>query len=156
MTRELEAVEEGERRFHSVDPGFTWTDIHTSQLPFLHSWVVWVAGPLLGARFFGFQIVATEFKGIQFLSSHSPCKRKQSAPPWKSNPNHFMTGLQFKRQPPLCGSLRVGVDVVAIGKIAGKHHFFLLSVAPSLFHHFQTVSHRLDRFQYDVELKSNN
>lgn len=50
MTRELEAVEEGERRFHSVDPGFTWTDIHTSQLPFLHSWVVWVAGPLLGAR----------------------------------------------------------------------------------------------------------
>ena len=65
MTRELEAVEEGERRFHSVDPGFTWTDIHTSQLPFLHSWVVWVAGPLLGARFFGFQIVATEFKGIQ-------------------------------------------------------------------------------------------
>ena len=74
MTRELEAVEEGERRFHSVDPGFTWTDIHTSQLPFLHSWVVWVAGPLLGARFFGFQIVATEFKCIQFLSSHYPCK----------------------------------------------------------------------------------
>ena len=67
MTRELGAVEEGKRRFRSVDPGFTWTDIHTSQLPFLHSWVVWVAGPLLGARFFGFQIVATELKGIQFF-----------------------------------------------------------------------------------------
>ena len=81
MTRELEAVEEGERRFHSVDPGFTWTDIHTSQLPFLHSWVVWVAGPLLGARFFGFQIVATEFKGIQFLSSHSPSKKSNQLLP---------------------------------------------------------------------------
>ena len=50
MTRELEAREEGQLRFHSVDPGFTWPDIHTSQLPFLFSWVVWVAGPLLGAR----------------------------------------------------------------------------------------------------------
>jgi len=50
MTRELEARESGQVRFHSVDPGFTWTDIHTSQLPFLHSWLVWVAGPLLGAR----------------------------------------------------------------------------------------------------------
>ena len=64
-----------------------------------------------------------------------------------------MTGLQYKRQPPLSGSLRVEVDVVAIGKIAGKHHFFLLSVASSWFRHFQTVSHRLDRFQYDVEIK---
>ena len=65
-------TQEGERRFHSVDPGFTWTDIHTSQLPFLHSWVVWVAGPLLGARFFGFQIVATELKGFQcFVESFS-------------------------------------------------------------------------------------
>ena len=76
MTRELEAVEEGERRFHSVDPGFTWTDIHTSQLPFLHSWVVWVAGPLLGARFFGFQIVATEFKGIQFFVKSFSLQKK--------------------------------------------------------------------------------
>ena len=50
MTRELESRESGQLRFHSVDPGFTWTDIHTSQLPFLHSWIVWVAGPLLGAR----------------------------------------------------------------------------------------------------------
>ena len=50
MTRELESRESGHLRFHSVDPGFTWTDIHTSQLPFLHSWIVWVAGPLLGAR----------------------------------------------------------------------------------------------------------
>jgi len=50
MMRELAARETGERNFHSVDPGFTWTDIHTSQLPFLHSWLVWLAGPLLGAR----------------------------------------------------------------------------------------------------------
>ena len=51
MTRELQRREgEGRRRFHSVDPGFTWTDIHTSQLPWLSSWVVWLAGPLLGAR----------------------------------------------------------------------------------------------------------
>jgi NAD(P)-dependent dehydrogenase (short-subunit alcohol dehydrogenase family) len=50
MTRELEAREAGNRRFHSVDPGFTWTDIHSFQLPALSSWLVWVAGPLLGAR----------------------------------------------------------------------------------------------------------
>ena len=52
MTREL-AVRSAESRpgvsFYSVDPGFTWTNLHSSLLHPATTWGVWLAGPVLGA-----------------------------------------------------------------------------------------------------------
>ena len=32
-----------------MDPGFTWTTIHSSQVPAPIGWLIWMFGPLLGA-----------------------------------------------------------------------------------------------------------
>jgi len=49
MTRSLVTRLGGMQRAYSVDPGFTWTNIHTSQLPLSIAAQIWLFGPLLGA-----------------------------------------------------------------------------------------------------------